>query len=447
MAAKQIPDEKQRTAKLKIAARFLNTKQLDNVMTALTPLPNVKVQPDAFDSKPHLLNFKNGTVDLRDGSIRNHSPADMLTVTLPWDYNPDALCPRWEAFLEEIFPEHPEMPAYMRRLAGYGITGNVSEQCFAVLWGKGANGKSVFTDTLTEIFSGVTVTTPFSTFEERKGGGIPNDVAALKGSRLVMASEGEAGKPMSEAVLKRVTGKDKVTARFMRKEFFTFSPTFLIMLATNHKPSFRGQDEGLWRRVKMIPFSRFFAPEDRDPNLGDKLLTEAEGIIAWAVRGAMEWHANGLQDPQVVVDATKEYREASDDLQGFIPGVLEYTGSDADWILGKDILTYYKDWCVGENIPQGQEWRTKTLNAALEQRGLVKRRRAQGMAFYGVRKAAPDDTEPAGPGIFGADDHVGQALEEDLATIQANVTHAVLTRTKLPPIVSRINGEVVPGQD
>lgn len=443
IAADAIADKDQRKAKLALAGRFMNSRTLDNIMTELKAIPDVQVQPDDFDSHDHLLSFRNGVVDLRTGALRNHSPDDMLTVSLPIEYAPDAKAPRWEQFLSEIMPDHPEMPAYLQRLTGYGITGNVSEQCFSVLWGKGANGKSVFTDTLTEIFSGVTVTTPFATFEEKRNGGIPNDVAALRGARLVMASEGEAGKPMSEAVLKRVTGKDKVTARFMRQEFFTFSPTFLIMLATNHKPSFRGQDEGLWRRVKLIPFMRYFAPEDRDYSLGDKLLAESAGIVAWAVRGAVDWYANGLQDPDVVKEATQEYREASDELSGFMPGVIEYTGSDSDKILGADLMQLYLDWCVGENIPKGQEWRTKTFYKAMEERKAVKRRASKGMAFYGIRVAGQAPDPPAGPGIFGSDSPAIQNFEEDMATIKANVSHAILTRTELPPIVSRND----PGQD
>jgi putative DNA primase/helicase len=381
------------------AKPFLMTTRIDALMTELRSVPNVYVNAEEFDARPELLSFRNGVVDLRTGVLRDHDMADMLTVSLPLEYNANATCPRWESFLSEIMPGMPDMPAYLRRLTGYGITGSTTEQCFAVLHGKGANGKSVFTDVLSEVFGAITKTTPFATFEDKGSGGIPNDIAALRGARLVMASEGEAGKRMSEAVLKRVTGKDKVTARFLRQEFFTFSPTFLIMLATNHKPNFRGQDEGLWRRVKLIPFARFFAPHERDYDLDRKLLAESAGIIAWAVRGAVEWYRDGLKDPVMVADASREYRETSDALAGFLPGV--FVKEKGSRIIGSEVFNAYLDWCEAENLPSKERWTRRAFYGALEEREISKVRIAAGMALDGIAYApAGAPAEPTGPGIF-----------------------------------------------
>ncbi|MFF1597711.1 phage/plasmid primase, P4 family [Streptomyces mirabilis] len=384
-----------------VAAKgFLNTGSIDSVLKELKSVPSVHVNALDFDAATHLLCFRNGTVDLRTGKLRPHSPADMMTHALDIDFNASATAPRWERFLTEIFPDNPELPDYMRRMVGYGITGDVSEQAFAVLWGKGANGKSVFTDTLTSVFRNVTRTTGFATFEEKANGGIPNDIAALRGSRLVMASEGEAGKPMSEATLKRATGKEMMQARFLRKEFFEFKPQFLIMLATNHKPRFKGQDEGLWRRVKLIPFSRWFAPNERDYELDRKLLAEAEGIAAWAVRGAVEWYARGLGEPETITAATKEYRETSDALAGFFPGVLvKDAGSTMN---GTDVFTAYLDWCEAENLPGKERWTRRGFYSAMEERGIYKKATNKGVGLVGVRLA--DAATPAdGPGIFRKD--------------------------------------------
>ncbi|MFD7611008.1 phage/plasmid primase, P4 family [Streptomyces sp. NPDC059828] len=378
------------------ARGFTMTTRIDALMTELRSVPLVHVDASEFDNRPDLLSFKNGTVDLRTGQLRPHDKRDMLTYQLDLNYDPEAPCDRWEQFVAEIFPGGPELPAYFQRLIGYGITGDNSEQCFCVLWGKGANGKSVATDTLTAVFRSISRTTPFATFEEKPSGGIPNDLAALRGSRLVMASEGESGKPMSESVLKRVTGKDEIAARFLRQEFFTFKPTFLLLLATNHKPKFKGQDEGLWRRVKLLPFTRWFAPGERDYSLDAKLMKEVEGIAAWAVRGAVEWYRGGLQDPEVIAKASDEYRRTSDALAGFFPGVLEQC-DDSHVMNGNDTFNHYLDWCEAENLPEKERWTRRTFYGALEERGVTRIMKRAGVALAGIRLAEPT---PDGPGIF-----------------------------------------------
>ncbi|WP_323368974.1 phage/plasmid primase, P4 family [Streptomyces alkaliterrae] len=379
------------------AARgFTMTSRIEALLRELRSVPLVHVDASEFDSRPDLLSFKNGTVNLRTGELQPHDPRDMLTYQLDLDYRADAECPRWEQFVQEIFPSDPELPAYFQRLIGYGITGATSEQCFCVFWGKGANGKSVATETLTSVFRAVSRTTPFATFEEKPSGGIPNDLAALRGARLVMASEGESGKPMSESVLKRVTGKDEIAARFLRQEFFTFKPTFLLLLATNHRPKFRGQDEGLWRRVKLLPFTRWFAPHERDHGLDMKLLREAEGIAAWAVRGAVEWYRGGLRDPEGITEASAEYRRTSDALAGFLPGVLEFDESGI--MHGNEAFITYLDWCESENLPQRERWTRRTFYSALEERGVIRTVKRTGVSLNGIRPAEPT---PGGPGVFG----------------------------------------------
>ncbi|KAF4408627.1 phage/plasmid primase, P4 family [Streptomyces lycii] len=380
------------------AKGFNSTTRIDNLLTELRSVPSVYVDPDEFDARPELLCFRNGTVDLESGELRPHDKGDMLTVMLDADYDPEARAPRWEQFLAEIMPGHPEMVDYLQRLTGYGITGHTSEQCFTVLHGKGANGKSVFTDTLTEVFKEITTTAPYETFEAKQSGGVPNDVARLRGARLVMAAEGESNKPMSEALIKRMTGKDKMSARFLRQEFFEFRPTFQIILSTNHKPSFRGQDEGLWRRVKLVPFARYFAKHERDYHLDTKLLSERAGIIAWAVRGAQQWFRQGLDDPELIRQATADYKETSDALNGFIGDVIEITGDDADTILGSDLYRAYVAWSDEEGLSKAEVWKRTTLYRAMDERGCQRRKGSAGMTFYGLREVASH--EPAGPGIF-----------------------------------------------
>ena len=362
----------------------MTSRGIDSVLKETKALRDVACTLEDFDSHEHLLAFRNAIVDLRTGDTVPASRELLLTRQLAVDYVPDAPAPVWERFLDDVFPHHTDMPAYLQRLIGYGITGSTDEQCFVVLHGTGANGKSVFTETLSEVFKAVCETTPFSTFEAKASGGIPNDLAALKGARLVMASEGESGKPMAEGLLKRVTGRDQIAARFMRAEFFTFRPSFLLFLASNHKPRFQGQDEGLWRRVKLISWERYFKPEERDHQIWKKLVAESEGIAAWAVRGATAWYKEGtLADPQTVVAATTNYRATADALAGFFPGSLVIDPSSE--VLGNDAFQAYVAWTEAEHLPLKERWTRRAFYSAMEERGVDRMKREQGQVMVGVR--------------------------------------------------------------
>ena len=368
-----------------------STNGINAALRELQALPDVATDLNDFDRHPDLLAARNGVINLRTGKLQDHDAGLLLTRRIDVDYDPKAQAPRWTQFLDEVFPKNPEMPAFIQRLVGYGITGRTTEHCFAVLWGTGSNGKSVFTNTISEVFREISVITPFQTFEERPSGGIPNDLAALKGARLVMGSEGEQGRPMAEAVLKRVTGEDTISARFMRREFFEFRPQFLLLLASNFKPSFKGQDEGLWRRVKLIPWQRYFKESERDHYLGEALLSEREGILAWAVRGARDWYRKGLQDPDSVRDATREYRETSDVLTGFFPG--EYVADPIGTVPQTQLFHAFQEWADANNYLDLKKWSSRAFYAALEERGLHRKKSNGAQRFYGIRKLRASDEQ------------------------------------------------------
>jgi putative DNA primase/helicase len=336
---------------------------------------------DDLDAIPYYLLVGNGVVDLRTGDLRDPRPDMLLSNRLDFDYDPSAECPRWEAFLSEVMKGDADMVGFLSRLIGYGITGETKEQCFGILHGRGANGKTVLIETLSYVFGPITKTVPFSVFEDgAKGNGPSPELARLRGARLTMTSEGDQGKPMKESLVKSMTGSDTITARHLYQEEVEFHPRHLILMATNHKPVFHGVDEGLWRRVKLIPFSRYFAPDERDHYLLDTLKSEAPGILRWAVEGAVAWYAHGLQDPDPVQAATESYRENSDILAGFYPGVLvEAPGTDTKL---STIHAAFEEWADEEGI---NEYSSRWLSGALEERGLTKARRRSGMIMLGCR--------------------------------------------------------------
>ena len=350
--------------------------------------PKVALDFNRLDKQDDLMVVGNGTVDLRTGELGPHEADHWLTRRVPYDYNPEAVAPRWRQFLLEIFDGDGEMATFMQRLVGYGITGHTVEQCFAVLHGTGANGKSVLLSVLAEVFQDLVGVSPFSAFETRGANTSTADLAALRGKRLVFAQEGERSKPMAEAVLKNVTGGDDITCRHLYKDFMTFRPMFLLILSSNYKPRFAGQDEGLWRRVKLIPFNRYFAPDERDHYLTQTLMGEAEGILAWAIEGAAEWYRSGLGDPPGIVEATKTYKETSDELAGFV-----------DWVIIRDpqgevasaaLYAAYQEWADHEGV---RPWSKRALHEAVIERmpGVRKVRRNSGFWLEGLRLATSAD--------------------------------------------------------
>ena len=392
------------------------SRGIDSVLKELKSLPGIRAELADFDRHPHLLAVRNGVVDLKTGNLLPHDPSLLLTRRIDLDFRPATPAPRWMQFLVEVFPDEPLMPAYMQRMIGYGITGETDEQVFIVNYGTGANGKSIFSDVITSIFDPITTITPFSTFEARRGDGVPNDLAALAGARLVMAPEGNQGKLMDEALLKRVTGQDKITARFLRREFFEYRPQFLLFMATNYRPAFKGQDEGLWRRVKLIEWSRYFKPEERDHRLQEKLMAEAEGILAWAIAGAVAWYAGGLQEPASITAVTDDYRKRSDVLAEFLSeaGDSVYNkGDDSDWIARTDLFRAFQDWADLENFKDLANWSSRAFYSSVEERGYPTGKRSGVMGFRRIKKSvvspfetpakvevAVDPTDPAsGPDI------------------------------------------------
>jgi putative DNA primase/helicase len=299
---------------------------------------------EGWDSDPMLLGVANGVIDLRTGILRNGRPADKMTLHTDIPFLPSAQCSRFIQFLDEIFGADRELIEYIQRVVGYCLTGDVSEQCLFLCFGSGANGKSTFLELLKLIFGLYGYNLPFSAFELSARASIPNDVAAIVGKRLVTAVETSESAKWNEARIKGLTGGDEITARHLYHEYFKFNPTGKFFLAVNHLPEVADDSEGLWRRIRLIPFLKQFSTSNgtADKDLLAKLKAEAPGILAWAVQGSLMWQESRLGIPVSVKDATDEYRQESDPLADFIEDCCRLA-PDAQ-VLAADLWKEYQLW-------------------------------------------------------------------------------------------------------
>lgn len=293
-------------------------------------LADFHMDVDRLDSHPHLLNFQNGTVDLRSGELRDFNPDDFLTQITNVDYVPDAECPRWQRFMAEIFPHNEDLREYMQRFLGYCITGESREHMLGVWYGAhGRNGKGTIVRTMDAIFGkDIVHEVDFSMYEGGRGNREPHseDMAALRSARMVVAQEGEDGKPMNTARLKKHSGGDRIQARHLYGRPFTFKPKFCLVLATNHLPEFSAGGAALWARTKAVFFGEHFVGDRVDPELEPTIQgPEAEGVAAWIVRGAVAYYAAGrLHDVESVREATEQHKGEVDPLKPLVGEVFEY---------------------------------------------------------------------------------------------------------------------------
>ena len=292
--------------------------RIKSMITLAKTEPEVVVRLDELDRDPWLLNLNNGTLDLSTGELKPHSRKNLITKLIPIDYYPDAVCPTWLGFLERITDGNTELIRFLQKAIGYSLTAITREQCFFILYGNGANGKSTFLNMLSALLGDYGRQTRTETLLVKRGDQIPNDIARLAGSRFVCAVETENGRRLAEGLIKQMTGCDRMTARFLHREFFEFEPTFKLWLAVNHKPKVRGSDHAVWRRIRLIPFTVTIPEAERDSDLSAKLRVELPGILAWSVKGCELWQSNGLKPPKTVAAATEDYRKEADVIAAFL---------------------------------------------------------------------------------------------------------------------------------
>jgi putative DNA primase/helicase len=378
MAIEAPDDQKKRISRHALQSESRNS--ISSMLKIAEALPPIADNGENWDANPWLLGAPNGVVDLETGTLRGGTPEDRITLATGIPFNDGAACPRWYQFLDEIFQGDVSLIDFIWKTVGYTLTGLTLEQVIFICYGMGANGKTVFLNVLRRVLGDYAYNTPFSTFELYQRGSIPSDLAALTGKRLVTASEtGEASR-LNEQRVKALSGGDPITARAMYKDFFTYTPTMKIWLLVNHKPRVADDTFGFWRRVRLIPFTRQFTT-DADRRLEEKLMAEAEGILAWAVLGCLEWQGRGLEPPESVMAATDDYRLEADLLGEFISTCC-ILGAEFDASAGILYQTYRK-WAEQAGMKEREQLSSTSFGRRMGTK-FRKERRGTGNVYLGV---------------------------------------------------------------
>jgi putative DNA primase/helicase len=300
-------------------------------------------------------------------------------------------CPMWMTFLKRATDDKSKLISFLQRYLGYCCTGFVHEHVVVFLYGTGANGKSVFVNTVAGILGDYAISAPMEMFLASRYDRHPTEIARLKGARLVVAHETQKGRAWDEAKIKNLTGGDRLSARFMRGDFFDFAPTHKLLIAGNTKPSLRNVDEGIRRRFLLVPFTVQIPPAERDPDLADKLKAEWPAILRWMVDGCLEWRRVGLMVPEIVRDATADYLADQDTLEQWIEDCIDRSDPDA-FTTSRNLFTSWKGWSGARNMRAGTE---TTFVESLAGKGYEQDRRNYGRGFKGLQINAPDAPEPA----------------------------------------------------
>lgn len=333
-------DEKTINAMWRFAAASNQANAIRNMVTLARS--DVAILPDALDRDPWALNVDNGTLDLRTGKLFPHAQTDWITKLSPVAFDPQAQCPVWQEFLRVITDDNVALAWYLQRLVGYCLTGSTRDHILPILHGSGSNGKSTFISAVLELLGEDYALKAPADLLLAKNDAHPTERADLFGKRFVACTETEEGRRLAESLVKELTGGDKIRARRMREDFWEFTATHKIWMATNHKPDVRGTDHGIWRRIKLIPFTVTISDCRQDKLLPDKLRAELPGILNWALAGCADWQKDGLNDPEDVTKATDGYRSEMDIVGAFIEECCLVGANHT--VSASTLFTAYRQW-------------------------------------------------------------------------------------------------------
>jgi putative DNA primase/helicase len=351
----------------RFALRSTNGEKVKAGLEMAKAVEGITISVTELDCDPWLVGTADGVIDLRQGTSTTPRREQLITKSMATSYDAGADCPRWLKFLDTVTGGDGDLASYLQAAVGYALTGITREQCLFFLYGTGCNGKGVFSETIKRLFADYAQTAPETLFTRDRNSSATNDIARLAGCRLAIASELDEGAAFAESRIKSLTGGDTVTARFLHQEFFDFAPSHKFFISGNHKPSVRGTDTGIWRRIRLVPFTVRIPDAEKDPALAEKLADELPGILNWALAGCLRWQRHGLTPPACVTQATAEYRREEDVIGQFLD---DCTTVDAGARIGTTALYQtYEEWCVTEGIRQQFRLSARKLNRRIEEHG------------------------------------------------------------------------------
>lgn len=346
----------------------------------------VIVKHGEFDKEDMLLNTESGYVDLSSGELHDHDIDKKFSHQTVAEYSDNVDAPLWEKFLNQIFNNDEELIHYVQKAIGYSFTGSVDEQCLFILNGRGRNGKSVFSNVVSDVAGNYAKQMNVQTIVAKKNqsGSANSDIARLEGARIVTSSELNEGDRFDESLVKQLTGGDKILARFLYGSEFEYKPKFKIWMATNHLPIIRGTDDGIWRRIKIIPFNIQIPKEKVDKKLEYKLKAEYTGILNWIVQGAIMWQQEGLEDPEAVAKVIETYRAEMDPLDAFLEECCT-TGQNYS-IKAREMYDAYHEWAK-----ESEEYKMSLNKFGREMsKKLLRVKKRDGWYYVGLKLKEPD---------------------------------------------------------
>ena len=383
--SEDVTEEEAREAFQKYYKKTRGTQSKKNIMNEL--MHRKTVTPDEFDKDDMLLNVANGYVDLTSRELYKHDINKMFSQISNTDYSEKMQPAVWLDFLNDIFAGDKAVIRYIQKALGYSLTGSTREQVMFILFGKGRNGKSIFVETIAEILGDYSNNMQAKSLMVKKNDNVNTDIARLSKARFVTSSEPNEGFRFDEGLIKQITGGDKVTARFLYAEEFEYTPKFKIWVSTNHKPIIRGTDDGIWRRLVLIPFDVQIPEEKVDKDLKYKLLREAPAILNWMAEGAYMWMREGLELPEKLKESSKAYRTEMDVIEQFIED--ECKRVDDGRVKANELYSVYKNWANENNAykmsnkdfgqKMKEKFKSKRMNTGMYYLGLEKNSKYPGL--------------------------------------------------------------------